>query len=711
MKKLLLLSLIIIGSNAFGQSKMNFDLARKAKQTSTSSAQIDVFVQGNIDQIRQLTEAAGGTFKYSAKDIAAIHIPASALSSFVSNNSIKRVEAYPQRNKPMNDTMLINSNIVPVHAGTTPLLQPYNGDSVIIGFIDTGIDFSHPDFQDSTGNTRILHLWDQTLPVAANTPSYGYGQEWNNMQIDSGQAAAHTDVPWSGHGTHVAGVATGNGLATGTYLGAAPKADIIMVALDFSSSAPTLITDAVDYIYSKAAAAGKPCVINASLGDYYGSHDGLDLQAQLIDAMITAQPGQAFVSAAGNGGGFPFHLGYTVTSDTNFTWFSAASGDIYIPMYADTADFDSVEFAIGADEMTPQHLFRGRTNFSKISDHPYGMLGYDTIYNGSNRIATMLTYADIVGGVCSMEFLITPDSSAYNFRLITTGTGKFDCWTFDVNLDPLPNSTALTDSIYYKLSDTDQTIVSSFNCLDNVISVGNYMNRATYTDYNNTPYFNNSTPPGSLSSSSSHGPTRDGRTKPDVCAPGDMTVAAAVLAIVPDVIAFFPDALAQGGFHIRDGGSSHAAPGVSGIVALYLQMDPTATAAQIKQDIICTAKQDTFTGSTLPDNTWGYGKANAFAALVGCSPTAMSNLVASEDLNIYPNPAVSGNILNVEVQNTNTSNKTQLFIHSAIGALVETAELKQGNNRLNLDLESGIYFCTVLSGDKKIASKKLVIMK
>lgn len=708
MKQLIKLQFVVLlftNTHLLAQSKMNFNLAQKV---STSSTPIDVLVQGNIPTIQQLTETVGGTFKYAAGNIASIKIPASALANFANNKAVQRLEAYPQRNKPMNDTMLINNNVIPVHNGTAPLTQAYDGSGIVIGFIDTGIDFTHPDFQDSTNHSRIKFLWDQTLPTASNTPSYGYGQEWTNTQIDSGFAAAHNDLNYSGHGTHVAGVAAGNGLATGNYKGVAPKSDIIMVALDFSSSSTSLITDAVDYIYSKAQLLGKPCVINASVGDYYGSHDGTDLQAQLIKNEIIAQPGRAFVSAAGNGGGYPFHVGYTVNSDTNFTWFSN-SPQIYIPMYADTADMDSLEFAIGADEMSPIHSFRGRTNFSKINNHTLGVIEYDTIYNGSNRIATLMTYADLVAGVYSMEFIITPDSTNYNFRLMTTGNGKFDCWTFDTYLGTMPTTATLPDSIFYKAPDTDETIVSSFNCLDNVISVGNYMNRAMYIDYTGTPYINNGNPPGQLSTSSSHGPTRDGRIKPDICSPGDMTVAAVVLSLVPSIVSGFPDALAQGGFHIRDGGTSHAAPSVAGIAALYLQKDPTATSLQILNDIICSAKEDTLTGHSLPNNQWGYGKANAFGALVGCLPTGINQTVMNTSINIYPNPTANGSIT-IAISTTDDKSKLVLKIVNTLGELVKETALSANQTRVELQLSNGLYFCTVLKDGKPINSQKLVVM-
>ena len=79
----------------------------------------------------------------------------------------------------MNDTMRVNNKINDAHNGISPLSNSHTGNGVIIGFIDTGIDFTHDDFKHPDGSTRIISLWDQNLATAANTPQpYGYGQHW-----------------------------------------------------------------------------------------------------------------------------------------------------------------------------------------------------------------------------------------------------------------------------------------------------------------------------------------------------------------------------------------------------------------------------------------------------------------------------------------------------------------------------------------------------
>lgn len=86
-----------------------------------------------------------------------------------------------------------------------------------------------PDFKDINGNSRIKYLWDMTKPVAANTPTvFGYGQEWNNTQIDQG-LCTHTDMAHYGHGTNAAGIAAGNGYSINQLEGMAPESEYSVV--------------------------------------------------------------------------------------------------------------------------------------------------------------------------------------------------------------------------------------------------------------------------------------------------------------------------------------------------------------------------------------------------------------------------------------------------------------------------------------------------
>src|SRR5690606_12996566 len=254
--------------------------------------------------------------------------------------------------------------------GANPVPQGYLGDEVIIGFIDTGIELAHPDFQNEDGTTRIIALWDQTQDenIPFRVPeAYGYGQEWNAEDINLG-ITGHNDQPsYSGHGSTVAGVGAGNGNATGQFKGVAPNADLIIISSDFDHpNWSATVADAIDFIFAKAEALGKPAVVNLSLGDYYGSHDGLDAPTLFTDQLLDAAPGRVVVAAAGNSGNFfKQQTAYDIPeADTAFTWFkyNSSAQAVYYELWADTADFNSTSFAVGADITVPAYSFRGYSN-------------------------------------------------------------------------------------------------------------------------------------------------------------------------------------------------------------------------------------------------------------------------------------------------------------------------------------------------------------
>jgi len=211
------------------------------------------------------------------------------------------------------------------NAGTNHLLGN-TGKGVIVGIVDTGIDWCHPDFVDpSTGRSRILYLWDQTMsPIyGEHSPLGFYGVEYGNADINAALGMCNhslvRSVDTDGHGTHVAGIAAGNGTASGgLYRGMAPEADIIVVKSDGSD--PKLI-DGVDYVFQKAAALGKPAVVNLSWGGHLDPHDGTSFLDTVLDYLSGS--GRILVASAGNEGGDNIHAQLTggagdITLATNY---------------------------------------------------------------------------------------------------------------------------------------------------------------------------------------------------------------------------------------------------------------------------------------------------------------------------------------------------------------------------------------------------------
>ncbi len=623
---------------------------------------INLLVRGDSTTIKGLVELAGGTYKYSVAGINAVNIPVDNLYPFLSDPAVIEVQNIDIPVTLLNDTAAIQSQVVEVNNGVAPLAQPYRGDGVVVGIIDDGIDFNHLDFKKPNGDTRVRFLWDQSVNSANPPAPFTYGREWTELDINNG-ICTHTErLAAFGHGTHVTGTAAGNGSAIGNYAGMAPNAELVVVAFNYNRPFLSTIVDAVQYIFRKADAMGKPCVINASLGTYIGSRDGLDLAAQMIDAMLGERGGRAMVAAAGNAGQYKYHLGYEVTADTSFTYFqyNTSSGDIFFQLWADSADFVDVNFAFGADNPSNNFSSLGRTQFLNAQvDYPSvvanggSLIRNYSLNNGVNFIGGIQTQLTLTtDGVFLFEVIIEPNDAANIWRFITTGSGRFDVWSskelmnFSDMLDVIPNANVLLDSARYKYPDTDKTIVSSYTCSDKVIAVGNYVNRSYYIDvYDDTiicyyplgdifrEFANPNNPNPTVFLGSSVGPTRNNRTKPDITAPGTYVISTGNSRFISDAInSGNPQnfqKVAKGGKHTRNSGTSMASPMVTGSVALYLQKNPEANWREIKDAFLTTAFRDTFT-TQFVNNTFGYGKLDAFAALqtnfvYGCTDTAALN--------------------------------------------------------------------------------------
>jgi subtilisin family serine protease len=615
-----------------GQSKFNVAALRKLSSTDTSS--YTFLVKGNVPAIKAAAWQMG-KFNYSAGDIASITLPLNRLEQFSRIPDVRRIELVIPRLQVLDDSSLRKNNILKIHNGALPLPSAYTGKGVLIGIIDTGTDINHPDFKDSTGKTRIEWLWDQRLTGGTAPQPYNYGREWSASEIDSGNCT-HDDNFDMSHGTKVAGIAAGNGISAKQYRGIAPEARLISVAVKFNASLP-VISDALDYIVNKASALNMPVAVNISLGDYYGSHDGKDLQAQLMDNMIAGYPGRALIAAAGNAGEYKMHLGYNPGgTDTNFTWIKAASNTINFQVYADSLDFKNVRFAVGA--YNGAYHFKGHVPFNKV-DSVLNIIRKDTLKQNNQRIGIIETSSDYFDGVYALDVTIKADSLGLAWSFETTGNGKIDSWNFDYVSANLPSVSQLPRMAKYKLPDSLQTICTGFQCSGNVITVGNYTNRLGYVDASST-FTTFPGTDGDLYPTSSLGPTRTGLVKPEITAGGENIATTGALPVLTWLLQNYPFAVTQDSLHMIFGGTSASAPAVTGLAALYFEKYPTATVQQLKNDIINCAYTDQFTG-TVPNNEWGYGKLDGFGALV-CSMPSTAGLKTPEQeaaFKIYPNPA------------------------------------------------------------------------
>jgi subtilisin family serine protease len=529
-----------------------------------------------------------------ARTIISGDVPVANVMALGDLPELKRVEASRVLRREL-DHALPESRVPPTPRGATIA----RGDGVIIGIIDTGIDFSHPSFRNADGSSRILKLWDQNLKPDRDEHSplhYNYGVEYSREDITETLLSKNPKVsvrhreegPF--HGTGVAGIAAGNGHpAKGgvvKYVGMAPGADLVVVANTrgpdrnpgtFGDSADTF--DAVKFILDVAESEGKPVVINHSQGDNIGPHDGTSLLEVGIDQLITG-PGRVMVKSAGNeantghhaqgdfnGKPSPHRVEINVSSGSSELildfWYKC---DDRLELRIIAPDGHAHQFQPTADERF--QFSNGNIAFVFTDEHDAA--------NDDNRIFVVLQDGD-------RPSIEEKKDTPWVFEL--NGTGSWHGWM-------QRDSPATFGDEFVSSSGT----ISIPGTAKSVISVGSYVNEGTFTLGR----------AGELSSFSSQGPTRDDRRAPTLAAPGDE-----IMSAMPSPADF---AAAKG--------TSMSAPMVTGAVALMLQTDKNLTADRVRRILIDTARHDAQTGPE-DSNQWGAGKLDvqkAFAQMSAGTP-------------------------------------------------------------------------------------------
>lgn len=469
------------------------------------------------------------------------------------------------------------------------------GAGIIIGFVDTGIDTTHPDFSFPNGTTKILYVWDQTTP--GDPPSgFGYGYECTSTDI---QDKTCPEIDTFGHGTHVAGIAASSGQATGKYAGVAPDARIIFVKSGYAvchgaswNFYDSQILDGINYIVKKAAELKMRTVIGLSLGGNIGGHDGTAPLELGLDAFVKA--GTPIVVAAGNNARDDAHVRGHLSMGANVTinvQVRAAATDLQLDIWHSPQDqFDATLMAPDGEAYsipTP----RGGTR-SK-----YGNI-------------TTLASSSALGKELYMEVNATQHLSTEVWKVIlkaikvASKTGVWDAWV-DTATCIFPGAFFLPGDGY----DIDaHDTIGIPGTARYVVTVGAYVTKTSWVGLNGEVFARKELPVGAIASFSSLGPTRDGRIKPDVAAPG-MFIASARSAAIPKSNSG-PDA-----FHRVLAGTSMAAPHVAGVIALLLQYDPDLRATTIPQILKETARLDAFTGLISAGSPlWGFGKIDSRTA-------------------------------------------------------------------------------------------------
>ena len=444
--------------------------------------------------------------------------------------------------------------------------NPYNpitGVGVLVAVIDTGIDYLHPDFIYEDGTSKIAYLWDQT--VSGNAPQpFLFGAEYNNSDIN--QAIANSDSTLSqdtnGHGTLVAGIIGGRGRVNPQYVGVAPGVEFIIVKLTETSGyySKVDLMAGIYYSYFKSLELRRPLVINISLGTNFGGVSGTTLFENLL---FYEDRGVITVAAAGNEGNTQTHYSGTIIQGESrdiLLEVGANERDLQIELWGKRPDKISVLIISPSGEISQTSTVRDL--FTVTGTFDYELTTYEIFYSypdffSGDQLAR-ITLRDVKPGIWTIRL-----SGDYIID------GHYDMY--------LPNRSLL--QLGTKFSEADP-----FGTLNYPSSSNEMITVGTYNTVNN-----------SIWQSSSRGPTRFEKLKPDLVAPG------------VNIISTNP-----GGGYSNLTGSSAAGAHASGAVALFLQYilvdgaEPIVAFVQmIKSFMLQGARK--FPDITYPNVSYGYG--------------------------------------------------------------------------------------------------------
>jgi minor extracellular serine protease Vpr len=598
-----------------------------------------------------------------------------------------------------------------VHKGSIENI-PYTGKGAIIGIIDTGIDYQHPDFRDAINqsSSRIISIWDTTLEPEAteNHPAdFNYGVEYSkediNIALSGSGGLIVRSVDRNGHGTHVAGIAGGNGTrSAGVYTGMSPEAEYIIVQVPSERISSASIIDGLRYIFSRADELGRPAVANISLGGHGGSHDGTSALELAIDE-FSRWEGQAVVVAAGNSGADRIHIGGTVPANQPSEFI------LRIPSYQPAVgnDRNDVLGQLWYESSEPIRITvvspDGHEAYLSGNGALIDSVEVETL-NGTIRIHT---YGDFQNALGARVFEV------YLYDKIKINPPTPGDWKIQINPSPFTDvsynfwiiNSSMGNVTVSPHSNREYT-VSIPGTARQAITVGSFISKNRWID-NSGITRTQGTTLGSLSSFSGGGPTRDGRLKPELTAPGQV-----IGAPRSSDAQFPPGQILQDGGYVILNGTSMAAPHATGVIALLFEANPRLRRDDIIEILKETTALDGFTGGD-PNTSWGYGKLDAFESVRMAREYVYIPELVQLNQN-YPNPFNMSTMTRISFTLTEGVH-TNLTVYDILGRKVailidQPLEARIYNIRFNPEgLSSGIYFYRLQAGSTSMTKKMVFI--
>jgi subtilisin family serine protease len=635
----------------------------------------------DLTKTRATIEGAGGSVGHVIGHIMTANVPTSLLATLDAAGEVEGLEA----SKPMHllmDTARANSGVDRLQAGYEGI--HYTGKNVVVGVLDTGIDYDHPDFQNSDGESRVQYLnFQSATPTKVNITQCAH-----DKIVDGECTIPVSNDSEIGHGSHVSGIAAGS---DSTYTGVAKAADIMFVRNDFvddinegTASFSAGILDGVAEIFEKSDIIDKPAVVNISQGTHIGAHDNTSLMEQGINDAVNGEYsedghdyGRIVVAAAGNehivydlitpvadsAGGI--HATMSVSNGSSRAWrmwVLSADAPARTPIIADlwfgtgqaskcevqgliykyvtafggavtttdaSAATESMEVsaedtkdATDDDNITEVIVATDATDSQ--NEKPRALFGFAPGSDGT--WADIETDAATKGYILDVVVRATGGNCTGNIWIEGGGTYIH----FMKNIDASAEVGDGTNGDGYDFGDGDNDMTVGLPATaSGIISVGAYLQEKPYDGEGKSEWTGDdgitydATDPnepieaqvnggtvGQRCPFSSLGPTADGRTKPDVIAPGDPIISTLPTGFSPD------EAIKVGEDHYKNQGTSQASPHVAGLIALMMEKNNTLTAADAKTALMNTATAVAMTiGKASANNEVGAGKIDATAAV------------------------------------------------------------------------------------------------
>ncbi|TPE22501.1 S8 family peptidase [Clostridium perfringens] len=434
------------------------------------------------------------------------------------------------------------------------------GEGILVGFLDTGIDYTHNAFKDADGNTRIEYIYDLENRIV-------YDKNKINEALKSEDPfSVVPEIDLSGHGTHVAGIACAGGNINFDNYGVAYKSSIAMVKITGENSLraalSTQLMRGLKFLMDKSNEINKPLVVNISLSTNDGSHNGSSLLEKYIQTFTQLQKA-VIVVAAGNEGNSAHHVGGKMKKEEDLD-LNIGDGEKVIMLDF----FKPVLVDVSVEVISPTGISTGPMELSE---------SYKERFVGREKIIVYSTGPkpfDIQGQTTISILPLGDAITAGGWRIIVKKLnnyeGYFDIW--------LPISEGLNERTRFLQPSVYNTLGIPAT-VEGVISVGSYN------------FLNNN-----LSAFSGRGVVRpEWLIKPDLVAPGENILSTAE----------------EQGFDTKSG-TSMAAPQVAGICALLFEWgiirnnDPFLYGERIKYYLIKGAKRTIF-GEAYPNPDLGYG--------------------------------------------------------------------------------------------------------